>query len=95
MHERKECKAYLRVLQFMGIYSGKYPNEHATIVDEKGKQVEGIEEKLEVCAVFFDKLYNCAPAVKLPTEVKFEEPRPPLKPPSHLGLPPFYSSPWA
>jgi hypothetical protein len=49
----------------MGIYSDKRPNEHATIVDVEGKWVEGTREKLEVCVVFFDKIYNCAFVVKL------------------------------
>jgi hypothetical protein len=51
MHEHMKHEAYLLVLWFMGIYNDKHPNEHATIVD-----AEGIEEKLEVCVVFFDKL---------------------------------------
>ncbi len=58
MHKHRERKAYLRVLWLTGIYSGKRPNEHVTIVDAKGKRVVGTREKLEVCAMFFDKLYN-------------------------------------
>ncbi|CAK9870094.1 unnamed protein product [Sphagnum jensenii] len=68
MHEHMKHEAYLLVLWLMGIYNDKRPNEHATIVDAKGTG-----EKLEVCVVFFDKLYNCAPIVKLPAKVEPEE----------------------
>jgi hypothetical protein len=95
MHKHMEREAYLRVLRLIGIYSGKRPKEHATIMDAKGKQVKGTGEKLEVCAVFFDKLYNCVPTVKLPAKAKPEELRPPPEPPLHLGSPPLYSSVWA
>jgi hypothetical protein len=37
MHEHKEHKAYLWVLQLTSIYSGKRPNEHATIMGAEGK----------------------------------------------------------
>jgi K+-sensing histidine kinase KdpD len=37
MHKHKEREAYLWVSWVMGIYSGKHPNEHATIVDVEGK----------------------------------------------------------
>ncbi len=86
-----EREAYLRVLWLIGIYSNKRPNERATIVDADGKQIEGTEEKLEVCTMFFDKLYKCALVVKL-AEAKPEESWPPPEPPLHLGLPSLYSS---
>ncbi|CAM6030727.1 unnamed protein product [Sphagnum balticum] len=79
----------------MGIYSSKCHNKHVTVVDAKGKWVEGTEEKLEVCVVFFDKFYNYAHVVNLPAEAKPEELWPPLEPPPHLGSPPLYSSAWA
>jgi hypothetical protein len=47
--------------------------EHATIVDEEGKQIEGTREKLEVCVMFFDKIYNCALVVKLFLQAKLKE----------------------
>lgn len=56
----------------MGIYSSKHSNEHAKLVDVEGKQVEDIGEKLEVCVMLFDKLYNYAPVVKLPEEIELE-----------------------
>jgi len=48
-----------------------------------------------VCVVFFDKLYNYAPIVKLPTEAEPKELRPLPKPPLHPNSPPFYSNAWA
>jgi len=87
MHEHRKHETYLLVSWLVGIYNGKRPNEHATIVD-----AEGTKEKLEVCVVFFDKLYNCAPIVKLPTKVEPEELRPLPEPPSHPSLPPHYSN---
>ncbi len=87
MHEHMKHEAYLLVLWFMGIYNDKHPNEHATIVDAKG-----IEEKLEVCVVFFDKLYNYASVVKLPAKVEPKELQPLPEPLSHPGLPPHYSN---
>jgi hypothetical protein len=96
MHEHREANIFAGIVAHgQSIYSGKCHNKHVTIVDAKGKRVEGIGEKLEVCAVFFDKLYNYAPVVKLPAEAKPEESRPPLEPPPHLGSPPLYSSAWA
>jgi hypothetical protein len=92
MHEHKERKAYLRVSLLTCIYNGKCPNKHATIVDAEGKWVEGTGEKLEVCVMFFDKLYNCVHVVKLPTKTEPEELRPPFEPPPHPGLPPLYSN---
>jgi len=83
MHKHREHEAYLWVLRLTCIYSGKRPNEHATIADAEGKWAEGAKEKLEVCAMFFDKLYNCALAVKLPAEAEPEEPWPLLEPPLH------------
>jgi hypothetical protein len=79
-------------LWLTGVYSDKRPNEHSIIVDEEGKWVEGTREKLEVCVVFFDKLYNCAPTIKLFVEAEFKEPRPPPKPPPHPSSPPLYSN---
>jgi hypothetical protein len=73
MREHRERKAYLRVLWFTNIYNNKCPNKHVIIVDIKGKRVEGTEEKLEVCVVFFDKLNNCVPSLKLPIKAKPED----------------------
>jgi hypothetical protein len=82
MHEHMKHEAYLLVLWLVGIYNDKRPNEHATIVD-----AEGTEEKLEVCVMFFDKLYNCALVVKLPARVEHEELRPLPEPLSHQVCP--------
>ncbi len=71
----------------MSIYSDKRPNEHAKIVDAEGKRVEGIGEKLEVCVVFFDKLYNYVHAIKLLAKIEPEEP--------WCMFAPLYSSAWA
>jgi hypothetical protein len=76
----------------MGIHNGKCPNEHTKLVDEEGKHVEDIGEKLEVCAVLFDKLYNYVPVVKLPAKVEPEQLQPPPEAPPHLGSPPLYSN---
>jgi hypothetical protein len=83
-------KVYLRVSWLISIYSGKRPNEHAIIVDRKGKRVEGTEEKLELCAMFFDKLYNCAPVVKLFAKLELEELRPLLSLP-HIHVHPHFN----
>ncbi len=87
MHEHMKHEAYLLVLWLAGIYNNKCPNKHATIVD-----AEGTGEQLEMCVVFFDKLYNCAPIVKLPAKVEHEELQPLPEPLSHPGLPPHYSN---
>jgi hypothetical protein len=84
MHEHM---AYLLVLRLTGIYNSKHPNNHPSIVD-----AEGIGDKLEVCVVFFDNLYNCVLANKLFIEVEPDKPQPPLECPLHLGSPPLYSS---
>lgn len=84
MHEHR---AYLLVSQLTGIYNDKRPNKHPSIVD-----AEGTRDKLEVRVVFFDNLYNCVLASKLPTEVEPKEPQPLFECPLHLGSPPLYSS---
>jgi hypothetical protein len=70
MHEHREREAYLQVSLLMGIYNSTRPNKHTTIVDVEGKWVKGNKEKLEVCVVFFDKLYNCAHVVKVARKSK-------------------------
>ncbi len=84
MHEHR---AYLLVSQLTGTYNSKHPNKHPSIVD-----AEGIGDKLEMCVMFFDNLYNCVLANKLPIKVEPDELQPPLECPLHLGPPPFYSS---
>jgi hypothetical protein len=42
--------------------------------------------------MFFDKLYNCVPIVKLPAEVEPKESQPPPEPRLDPGLPPLYSN---
>jgi hypothetical protein len=95
MLQHKKRKAYLWVAQLMSIYSGKRPNEHAIILDAHGKRVDGTGEKMEACAAFFEKFYNCALTIKLPTNAEPEEPRPPPEPPLASELPPIYSNAWA
>jgi len=95
MLQQKKREAYLQVAQLTGIYSGKRPNEHATILDAQAKRVNDTVEKMEACVAFFEKLYNYALAVKLPAEAEPEEPRPPPKPPLASELPLIYSSAWA
>jgi hypothetical protein len=80
MHEHK---AYLLVSWLTGIYNSKHPS----IVD-----AEGTCNKLEVCVVFFNNLYNCVFVSKLPIEVELDKPQPLLECPLHLGSPPLYSS---
>jgi hypothetical protein len=78
------------------VRSNRRSNEYAHLMDSEGRRIEGTEDKLEACAAFFEKLYNCAEAVALPAVAQPAVPLPPPEPPPNPDLPPpLYSREWA
>ena len=76
--------AFSQVKSLVDVYGGKRANDFAHLENAEGNRVEGAEEKLEACAVYFDKLLNCAKAVQLP---EFEQPEAARPPPGASPAP--------
>ena len=77
---------------------GEHASPDSALVDSLGKRVTEPEAKAELCAVFFDKVYNCAVDVEIPADQPPAPPPPPEPPPSTRPPPeppPPFSKEWA